>query len=159
MVDLIDLAQEQAERTQAGCDDWLVVLNNAKSCLANSSFGAGALRSLADASASPRQFQIMADALAAHNSSDSDDKRDGWPLLVENVDDSPYTLKEWLEAWEFFHHWLQNRNRPTSFFNMLSYLACCGQYLEGKAVYPAFIVLLEEMLEGYGFEDGETAGS
>jgi len=159
MVDLSDLAQEQAERTQANCDDWLAVLNNAKSCLAKSSFGAGALRSLAEASASPRQFQIMADALAAHNSSDSDDKRDGWLLLVENVDESPYTLKEWLEAWEFFHHWLQNRNRRASFFNRLGYLACCGQYLEGKAIYPAFIVLLEEMLESYGFEGDDTADS
>lgn len=159
MVDLFDLAQEQAKRTQASCDDWLVVLNNAKSCLAKSSFGASAQRSLAEASASPRQFQLMADALAEHNLSGSDDKKDGWPLLVENVDESPYTLNEWLEAWEFFHHWLQNRNRRASFSNRLGYLACCGQYLEGKAIFPAFIVLLEEMLEGYGFEGDETANA
>jgi len=161
MVDFNDLAQEQAERTQAGCDDWLVVLKSAKSCLAKakSSFGASALRSMAEASASPHQFQLMANALAAHNSSDSEDKRNGWSLLVENIDESPYTLKEWMEAWEFFHHWLQSRNRRASFFNRMGYMACCGQYLEGKAIYPAFVVLLEEMLEGYGFEGGETAES
>ncbi len=159
MVDLNDLAQEQAERTQADCDDWLLVLKSAKSCLAKSSFRASALRSLAETSASPRQFQLMANALAAHNSKDSEDKRDGWPLLVENVDESPYTLKEWLEAWEFFHHWLHIRNRRASFLNRLGYLACCAQYLEGKTIYPAFVVLLEEMLEGYGFEGSETAES
>ncbi len=143
------------ERTDFSGHEWQAALDNAKAMTEKFGFEASALCSLAEASASPRRFQLMIDALAVHQASHLDDKKDGWDLLVENVDESPFTLSEWLEAWELFNDWLGKRNRRANFINILGYLACCGQYLEGKAVFPAFCDLLEEMLEEYGFEGSE----
>ena len=159
MDDLTELSGALAKRTQSDYGDWLKALKCAQSGLANVNQAEKAIQTLAEASASPLQFRLLAEALAAHCTKNPGDKKDVYSLLIESVNESPYSLSEWLGAWEFFSQWLAKRNRKGGFAVMLGYLDCCSQYIEGKGVIPTFNAQVEEMLEAYGFEgeDGDCS--
>ncbi len=134
------------------CDEWLVALDNAQSGQSGSTLDISAIETLATASANPWQFRLMSEALDQRN----DGPKNNWPLLVESVDESPYSLSEWLAAWEFFSQWLAAQNRQAEFSIMMGYLDCCSEWMEGKSVLPPFDLLVEEMLEAFGFEGAQS---
>jgi|GEM_PF-6604713 len=70
----------------------------------------------------------------------------------KQVDDSPYTSDEFIDALQFFQAWLKKRNRPVDLKCMLGYLNCC---IEESSRIPGqlnLVGLLELMLEEHGYE-------
>lgn len=75
------------------------------------------------------------------------------------VDDSPYSLADWLDALLTFDRWLAARAieaRPVA--TMLGYLECCTLTLAETLPVPALASLLTENLERYGFDAVANAG-
>ncbi len=159
MIDIAALARIQADRT--GCDyaDWLGVLKEIQSGFVQGEAGEKAIQQLAEASEDPVQFCLLTEALISHDAHNPGGEKEACSLLVESVDESPYSLKEWVAAWVDFSIWLESREREAGFASMLGYLDCCSQYIEGKGVLPPFTDLVEEMLDAYGFvgEEGDGA--
>ena len=67
------------------------------------------------------------------------------------VDHSNYSLSAWLNAITYFHEWLTEQNRTTSFQKMLGYLQCCEDSPENKDIDHRFIDLVEEMIKTHGY--------
>lgn len=67
------------------------------------------------------------------------------------VDRSEFNLFSWLEAFTFFHNWLETNQRKTPLPKMLGYLQCCEDSPENKDINRNFIELIQEMLDQHGF--------
>lgn len=81
-----------------------------------------------------------------------------WTRWFETIDDSPYALTDWLNAFAFFDDWLSDQEisaRPIE--AMLGYLECCTLTLAETLSLPEFTDLVRGNLEQYGFDAAQTA--
>ncbi len=76
----------------------------------------------------------------------------GVECFFNSVDESPYSLSQWIEAIEFFSHWLDENKRTTPWPTLLGYLSCCTESPENKNIKHNLKHLLKDMLETYGYE-------
>ena len=67
------------------------------------------------------------------------------------IDRSEFNLFDWLEAFSFFCHWLDQNNRKTTLPKMLGYLQCCEDSPENKDIQRDFIELIKDMIDQHGF--------
>ena len=72
--------------------------------------------------------------------------------LYQHVDDSDYSFTQWIEAYEYFYQWLQERDLSSDFVTMLGYLGCCSLSPENKTHKRELCGLLQEMLQEHGFQ-------
>lgn len=72
--------------------------------------------------------------------------------LFNSVDNSPYSLGEWISAIFEFSNWLDKNERKSPWPTMLGYLGCCSESPENKDIKHSLKDLLKEMLETYGYE-------
>lgn len=67
------------------------------------------------------------------------------------VDNSSYSLREWIETIEVFHRWLSEQNRQTDFLKMIGYLQCSDLAPDNREVKHDFKDLVSDMLKTYGY--------
>lgn len=73
--------------------------------------------------------------------------------LIEQVDQSDFSLADWIQALLHFDRWLDHKNitaRPVA--NMTAYIHCCTLTLSGSLAPPDLARLTIDMLEQYGFD-------
>lgn len=76
----------------------------------------------------------------------------GLKSLFAEVDQSPYTLEDWLCALDSFALWLEARGQPhPGFTTLLGYLNCCAEVATTAPAGFPLESILEQMLEDYGF--------
>lgn len=75
----------------------------------------------------------------------------GIHYLLQTVDRSIYTLKDWIDGIFLFHNWLKTADRKTDFRKMLGYLQCCEESPEKKDTRVLFTELITQMLEEHGY--------
>ncbi len=74
--------------------------------------------------------------------------------LIEKVDESDYSLTDWVEALVSFEHWMAEmgvQNRP--FVAMLGYIHCCTMLNAPQVGLPQLKVIVHQSLIDYGFEE------
>ena len=74
-------------------------------------------------------------------------------LLLRAAEESPYPIRQWLEALDLFEHWLNTRKLSLPVKNQIAYVACSS---EGGSAYATLIHLpaqVEDMLENYGCDE------
>ncbi len=76
----------------------------------------------------------------------------GVECFFNSVDESPYSLSQWIEAVEYFSNWLDTNQRTTPWPTLLGYLSCCSESPENKNIKHNLKSLLKDMLEVYGYE-------
>ncbi|MDF1754337.1 MAG: hypothetical protein P1U89_16255 [Verrucomicrobiales bacterium] len=90
------------------------------------------------------------------------DRCDGVDLdkFVNEVDESHYSLEDWVEAFLGFDEWLTKRCiSERSFIVMLGYVHCCQEVLPETLEKPSLQVIVNEMLNNYGFQAGDPSQS
>ena len=73
--------------------------------------------------------------------------------LIEQVDQSDFSLTDWINALLSFDQWLSKHNshlRPVD--NMISYIHCCTLTLSDSLAPPDLAKLTNKMLSQYGFD-------
>lgn len=75
----------------------------------------------------------------------------GIHYLLQTVDRSIYTLKDWIDGIYLFQTWLKKADRKTDFRKMLGYLQCCEESPEKKDTRVLFNDLISQMLEEHGY--------
>lgn len=74
--------------------------------------------------------------------------------LLEAVDDSDYSLADWVEALDAFVHWLEQRGesrRPWQ--GMLGYIHCCAAMATAPGIGLANLkVIVNQTLIEFGFQ-------
>lgn len=146
-----NLAQARAKATNHAYMMWLDALSEGRTLQGEARLGERSFRQLAEACESPRQFAMIVEALDEH-SKEQPDKPNGFALLAEQVNDSPYDLGEWVEALEYFYDWLEQHQRRGAFQTMLGFLGCSVESLPSLAEKPPLKDLAADMLDEYGFQ-------
>lgn len=92
-----------------------------------------------------------------------DPARQGWiaahltgPGLVEAllqlVDDSPYSLAQWIDAFIVLEQWLEAQRRCASIQEQLGYVHCSAAAAGSGASLTTLDAVVREMLDAHGFE-------
>jgi len=79
------------------------------------------------------------------------DKKEAGQILFKSVDQSEYQLNQWIVAINYFHNWLKEEKRKTTFPTMLGYIQCCTDSPENKTIKYELVDILKDMIETHGF--------
>ena len=151
MLDLLELAGKKAEESRSPQSDWVSALERHLPDLKAAIKEEGSIALVVASCASLSQLTLISKALS-HHSGTSSLSSNRFEELVRRVDESPYTLSEWIAAWETFNVWLERNNRRSDFLNALGYLDCCVEYIRPAPFQPTFPELVATMLDEYGYE-------
>ena len=72
--------------------------------------------------------------------------------LVTNVDDSPYSLRQWVESLMVFGQWLDVRGLTLPLEEQIGYVCCAAEASVASSTMTHLPDLVGEMLEAYGCE-------
>ena len=78
--------------------------------------------------------------------------------LVDQVDESDYSLADWIESLLAFDEWLNRGNlKKRDFGNMLGYLHCCTFVIPESVDSPCLKAVLQQCLSDHGYDaSGES---
>lgn len=153
MGDLEQLAQKMTVETPSDYQRWKESLQFARSSLSVAVLDDRQFEKIALNSKNIKVFNLLAKYLYQSAKTQPDSSR-GVTALFRQVDDSVYSLKEWIEAIDFFHDEIEKKGQKTDFLTLLGYLRCCALSPENKTRKRNFCELISEMLGDYGFEGG-----
>lgn len=153
MGELEQLAQKMTKETPSDYQRWKESLQFARSSLSVAVLDDKQFEKIALNSQSIAAFNLLAKYLYQSAKTQPDSSK-GVTALFQQVDDSVYSLKEWIEAIAFFHEEIEKRGQKTDFITLLGYLRCCALSPENKTRKRNFCELISEMLDDYGFEAG-----
>ncbi len=74
-------------------------------------------------------------------------------LLFTKAEETPYPLRQWLEALLLFDQWLDSRKLILPIANQISYVACSAEAGSAYATLTQLPFQVSEMLENYGCDD------
>ncbi|MFP4259935.1 MAG: hypothetical protein ACLFS1_02540 [Opitutales bacterium] len=72
--------------------------------------------------------------------------------LVEAVDESPFSLRQWVEALVVMGEWLHSHRRQASLEDQIGYVSCAAASASHCPNEESLPDLVGEMLANYGFE-------
>ncbi len=73
--------------------------------------------------------------------------------LIEEVDQSDYSLTDWVEALIEFDNWLSAKNVDIRPFNtMTGYIRCCTEMNAPQISLPTLKVIVHQSLTKFGFD-------
>lgn len=73
--------------------------------------------------------------------------------FLESVDQSDYSLRDWIDAMQAFDRWLAGRDvRERPFDAMTGYITCCTMTNPVSVQIPELQAVVIQNLEQYGFE-------
>ena len=151
MGEIDQLAQKMTLETPSDYHRWKESLQFARSSLSIAVLNDRQFEKIALNSKDVAQFNLLAKYLYQSSKAQPDSSK-GVSALFQQVDDSIYSLKEWIEAISFFHQEIEKQGQKTDFLTMLGYLRCCALSPENKTRKRSFCELISEMLNDYGFE-------
>lgn len=126
---------------------WNVPISKLMSLVDTPGIIAPILENLTMAAKSPRQLNVISDYIARSPTADKELK-----LLFERVDESPYSLTDWLESIETFHDWVASSGKTTELEMLLGYVSCCTEATPNSPSEVGLSSTVSAMLKQYGFD-------
>lgn len=77
---------------------------------------------------------------------------DSVPILLDAVDESPYSLGQWIDAIIVVDKWLDERGLEAPFQAQLGYVSCACEAAGAGATLTTLHSVVSEMLADYGFD-------
>lgn len=130
--------------------DWEKAFANARDCVSIKDLSDQELTKIMNACKNLDQFAIIFQYLFKTFKSNPD----GHQVVLRffsMVDNSSYSLSEWIETIEAFHQWLTEKNRKTDFSKLIGYLQCSDLAPDNKEVKHVFKDLVLDMLNTHGY--------
>jgi hypothetical protein len=146
-----DLARLRADATGEAYMQWLDALEEGLVLAQVSRLVGTQFATLANACSSPAQFSLMIEAFHEHRK-ENPSGHSGYQLLVDQVDDSAFSLSEWVEACERIYSWLANNDRSAPLETILGYLRCSAEYVSTTFPHENLGEIVSEMLDNFGFD-------
>lgn len=75
--------------------------------------------------------------------------------MLDAVDESPYDLRQWVDAFIIVGQWLDSRGLSASFQDQLGYVNCACEAAGSSANLTPLTAIVSEMLDDYGFDCAE----
>ena len=70
--------------------------------------------------------------------------------FVFAIDDSDFSIEEWIDALLLFREWEVSHQRKLELTNKIDYLACCAQGVAQLPKLLPFVELVRDYLKNYG---------
>lgn len=131
--------------------DWIEARSFARKTLSRAIASDEDIEKLAQACQSVEQLNLLVKSIYQFSKTHPDPAL-AFRTLYQHVDDSDYSFSQWVEAYEYFYQWLQERDLSSDFVTMLGYLGCCSLSPENKTHKRELCGLLQEMLQEHGFQ-------
>lgn len=126
---------------------WRVPISKVMGLAEKQGITAPTLVRLTQAARSPRQLTVISDYIARAPTVDKELK-----LLFDRVDESPYSLPDWLESIETFHDWIAKSGKITDLEILLGYVSCCTEATSNSPAEVGLSNTVSAMLKQYGFD-------
>lgn len=149
--DVRQLTERKHTETRHEPVEWLRALESARQSLKFVDIDFQSLEQIALASSSPEKFTLMTRLIYQYGKSHPNGDQIS-ELILKFVNDSPFSLTDWVDAIEYFHRWLGENNRKVDFLPMLKYLECCVASADAREGGQTFAALIEDMLAVCGYE-------
>lgn len=149
--DVKGLAVQKSLATSESETDWSRALENARQSLRLSEMDDPSLIQIALASRSIPKFIGMIRLIYQYEKSHPGGVS-ATTVLFKNMNESPFSLSDWIDSVHFFSSWLKENSRQTDFLSMLGYLQCCVASPDAQQGGQTFLALVEDMLKVHGFE-------
>jgi hypothetical protein len=109
------------------------------------------LEILALASRSPAHFTVLSRLIYQYGKShpNGDQISD---VILGMVNNSPFSLPDWIEAIDHFNTWLAENHRKVDFLPMLKYLECCIAAPDARESGQTLTALITDMLNVSGYD-------
>lgn len=75
--------------------------------------------------------------------------------FLDEVDESHYTLRQWIDALIVMGHWLDARSLAASLEDQIGFVSCANAAAGAGAHLTTLSAIVSEMLDTYGFERAE----
>jgi hypothetical protein len=134
---------------------WKESLSFARSSLSVAVLSDDRLLKLAHASVCIEHFNTLARYLYQSAKAQPDSGL-GTQAFFDAVDESRYSLQDWIEAIHLFDQWLKNQKLQSNFMVMLGYLRCSAESTLNDGLKLTLATILSEMLQTHGFEGAVT---
>ena len=154
---MINIFKVLAEKTVYSAERWKKAFSEASFQAESAGLNSEQREQLALSCPSPEHY-IQIVRLLERYAWSSQSEGIGWHLLLESVDDSDYSLRDWVEALVSFSEYIEEKDGVADLNTMLGYLNCCCE-ADGGSVSLPLIHVLNEMLKQYGFEGGQSAAA
>ncbi len=145
------IAHQRAEETGSQSDDWINPLNLISASLNQDRPREKVIQAIAQACSEPSELAFLAEA-AFDQSVDPASGFNPLEQLLIKVDDSAYSLKDWIDACKTLFTFLEARDRHTDLGSAMEFLTCCSQYAITHPNPLSLSELTEDMLCEFGFE-------
>lgn len=132
-------------------DIWQKSIENARSIIHTRDLSDNELVKIATESSTPKAFNSTIKQIYLFTKSNPNG-HSAIADLYNSVDNSPYSLREWIDAIEYFSSWLEESERTSPWTTMLGYLRCCSESPDNKDIKHNLKSLLKDMLKTYGYE-------
>lgn len=97
-----------------------------------------------------REFADSPKVIAFLEANFQDAESPAWCALLEAADESPFTLRQWVESLIVVGHWLDAHHMEMSITDQIGYVCCAGESTGGGATLEHLPDVVEAMLEQYG---------
>lgn len=150
MFDAEKLALDRSIATGIDRVEWAKVLEMVKSQAKFLNLGFNDIEKLVESSATPHQLMVVI-RLFYEYSKNQVQEDSAFETLIDLVDESSYSLSDWIEGIELFAHWLAKEGRKTHFKSMLEFLICACEAPDTQSA--AFKDVIQDFLEVHGFDE------
>lgn len=76
-------------------------------------------------------------------------------LLLNEAEESPYPLQQWLEALHLINQWMDQRGLSLPIENQIAYVACSAEAGSAYATLTQLSAQVADMLENYGCDEAQ----
>lgn len=149
MIDIESLAIDRSEKTKDSQELWNQEINRAAKLVVISELTDGEFVRLVSASLSVAVYHSVTSWLTEFVQIQTHPS--GFDLLARHVDQSDFSLRDWLEALFKMRQWLRAHNEPEDFVRSLGYIKCASLSLAntGGGTLGSSVV---DMLDQFGVE-------
>lgn len=154
--DVRTIAERKYRETSHPQMEWLAVLETARQSLKLVDIDYPSLEQFALASRNPKDFTSLVRLIYQYGRSHPFGEEIS-DVLFSYVNESPFSLSDWIEALAYFYGWLDRNRRPIDFLSMLEYLQCCVASPDAREMGQTLSALVRDMLEVAGYEDKKRA--
>jgi len=154
VIDLDQLAEERSQTTKVELSEWKICFQDPALERVFSELTDGEIRKLVLAAYSPeviKNFASLVDRFDLENPSQR-----GFDKVAELMDESGFSLSDWLEALSIFQNWLIHSQQTSAVSEIFSYIHCCAVSPEGKSGATSLSHLVGSALSEHGMERAKS---
>jgi len=150
MIDMRSIAEQRSSETGHPVEEWLKIIESGAETASVGQLTDGEFEDFARGASCPEVYATAVMFFEAHLQMDPDGEP-GFDLLCSFVDESTFSLTDWMTSLHEMNRWIQYHKIQTDFSQVLGYIKCCDMSLK-NSLDGSLPQTVKDMLESEGFD-------